>query len=61
MDDDVTNHLVQTVESVSLVSARCVLTGIDLGMDMNKIPVKRDLQYSPRWVLQNLGYGLQAK
>jgi len=57
----VTNHLVQTVESVSLVSARCVLTGIDLGMDMNKIPVKRDLQYSPRWVLQNLGYGLQAK
>jgi anti-anti-sigma regulatory factor/DNA-binding NarL/FixJ family response regulator len=65
IDTHVANHLIQTIESVSLLGARCILTGIqpqiaqtmtNLGMDMSKITVKRDMQDGLRWALHNLGY-----
>ena len=65
IDTHVANHLIQTIESVSLLGARCILTGIqpqiaqtmtNLGLDMSKIAVKRDMQDGLKWALQNLGY-----
>ena len=65
IDTHVANHLIQTIESVSLLGARCILTGIqpqiaqtmtNLGMDMSKITVKRDMQDGLKWALHNLGY-----
>ena len=67
IDTHVANHLVQTIDSVSLLGARCILTGIQpevaqavvkLGVeDMNKVTVKRDLQDGLKWALQYSGYG----
>jgi anti-anti-sigma factor len=66
IDTHVTNHLIQTIESVSLLGAQCVLTGIQpevaqvmigLGLDLSNIMVKRDMQDGLKWALQNLGYG----
>jgi anti-anti-sigma factor len=70
IDTHVTNHLVQTIESVSLLGAQCVLTGIQpdvaqvligLGVDLSKMLVKRDMQDGLKWALQNLGYGTERR
>jgi PAS domain S-box-containing protein len=68
IDTGVANHLLQTINSVSLLGARCVLTGIQpevaqtvitLGLDMKKMIVKRDMQDGLRWALSNLGYSVK--
>jgi rsbT co-antagonist protein RsbR len=65
MDTNVANYLIRAVESVSLLGARCVLTGIqpevaqsvvNLGMNMNRVVVRRDMQNGLKWALQNLQY-----
>ena len=70
IDTHVTNHLVQTIESVSLLGAQCVLTGIQpdvaqvligLGVDLSNMLVKRDMQDGLKWALQNLGYGTEKR
>jgi rsbT co-antagonist protein RsbR len=70
MNTQVANYLLQTVESVSLLGARCVLTGIqpevaqtviDLGMDIRKVVVKRDMQDGLKWALQSLNGTSKAR
>jgi anti-anti-sigma factor len=65
IDTEVANYLIQTVSSVSMMGAQCVLTGIqpdvaqtviNLGLDMSKVMVKRDMQDGLRWAVENLGY-----
>lgn len=65
MDSNVVDYLIRAVESVSLLGARCVLTGIQpevaqlvvsLSMDMSRVVVRRDMQAGLKWALQNLEY-----
>lgn len=69
MDVEVANHLVKTVEAVSLLGSRCILTGIQpsvaqtmtsLNFGMGKVVIKRDLQHGLEWALENLGYGTKG-
>jgi len=68
IDTQVANHLIQTTKSVSLLGARCVLTGIkpevaqtviELGLEMGKVVVKRDMQDGLKWALENLDRGVK--
>jgi rsbT co-antagonist protein RsbR len=68
MDTTVANHLIRTIQSASLLGAKCILTGIRpevaqsvtaLGLDMSKVIIRRDLQDGLRWALQQMGYGIQ--
>ena len=65
MDTEVTNHLIRTVQSTSLLGAKCVVTGINpdvaqamaqLGVDMSKLITKRDLQDGLKYGLRTMGY-----
>jgi PAS domain S-box-containing protein len=65
MDTQVANHLIQTMQSSSLLGAQCVLTGIrpeiaqsvlGLGFDMSRIAIRRDMQDGLRWALEKMGY-----
>ena len=69
MDTEVTNNLVRTIQSTSLLGARCVVTGIkpdvaqsmsQLGVDVGKLVTKRDLQDGLRYALQTMGYDLNS-
>ena len=69
MDTEVTNNLVRTIQSTSLLGARCVVTGIkpdvaqsmsQLGLDIGKLVTKRDLQDGLRYALQMMGYDLKS-
>jgi PAS domain S-box-containing protein len=68
IDTQVANHLIQTTRSVSLLGARCALTGIkpevaqtviELGLDMGRVVVKRDMQDGLKWALGNLDRGVR--
>ena len=65
MDTEVTNNLVKTIHSTSLLGAKCAITGIrpevaqsmsHLGVDMSKLVIKSDMQDGLRWGLDELGW-----
>jgi rsbT co-antagonist protein RsbR len=65
MDSQVASYVMQTVRSASLLGARCVLTGIQpevaqavvgLGLDMEKVVIKKDMRDGLKWALQAMGY-----
>ena len=68
VDTQVASYLLQTVKSLSLLGARCVLAGIQphvaqtiisLGLDTGQVVVRRDIEDSLKWVLQNPGHPLE--
>jgi rsbT co-antagonist protein RsbR len=65
MDSQVASYIMRTVRSASLLGARCVLTGIqphvaqtviDMGLDMNKVVIKKDMREGLRWAIHTMGY-----
>ena len=65
IDTAVANCLISTIQATNLLGAECVITGIKpevaqsmihLGLDINTIVTKRDLQDGLLWGMQKIGY-----
>ncbi|MBN2380893.1 STAS domain-containing protein, partial [candidate division WOR-3 bacterium] len=64
VDSAVANHLVKTIESVNLLGAACVVTGIKpdvaqtvihLGIDITKLETKATLAEGLKWAFRSIG------
>ena len=68
MDSQVASYVMQTARAASLLGASCILTGIqpdvaqtviDLGLDMTKVVIRKDMREGLRWALRAMGYQLR--
>jgi PAS domain S-box-containing protein len=68
IDTHVTDNLLKTIKSCSLLGAQCVVTGINpemsqtlvsLGLNAKTLVIKKDLQDGLRWSLRKMGYELR--
>ena len=65
MDTHVTNHLIRTVQSTSLIGAQCIMTGVRpeiaqtlaaIDANLGELVIKRDMQDGLRYALGLMGY-----
>ena len=68
IDTSVANHLIKTVQAANMLGTECVITGIkpetaqtmiQLGIDVESFPTRRNLRDGLMYGLKKLGYQVQ--